>query len=101
MPTYRTLVKRLLSHETRIVEAGDEFTTTFPKVKVNGKLVDMKLGDTLICLDPPAEAGPKVARRTPSAAPADAAGDEQQAATDPPAEAGTPEGDGASPADQS
>lgn len=88
MPTYRTLVKRLLSHETRIVEAGDEFTTTFPKVKVNGKLVDMKLGDTLICLDPPDD---KPKRRTapedPAPDPAEAAGSEAPAEEQPAGEA--------------
>jgi len=39
MPKYRTDVDRWLSHENRIVKAGDEFETTFPK--------GMKLGDTL------------------------------------------------------
>jgi hypothetical protein len=37
----------LIAHESRVVKAGEVFETTFPKVKVNGKEVDMKLGDNI------------------------------------------------------
>lgn len=47
MPKYIANRDTWLSHENRLVKAGDEFTTTFPKVKVDGKEVDMKLGDNL------------------------------------------------------
>lgn len=47
MPIYRAKVKILLAHESRVIEEGTEFTTVFPKVKVDGKLVDMKLGSNL------------------------------------------------------
>lgn len=50
MPRYRANVKLLLAHESRTVEAGDEFTTTFPKVLVKGELVDMKLGENITLL---------------------------------------------------
>lgn len=50
MPRYRANTKLLLAHESRLVEAGDEFTTTFPKVLVKGKKVDMKLGDNITLL---------------------------------------------------
>ena len=41
---YIANVDTWLSHECRMAKAGEEFETTFPKVKVNGKEVDMKLG---------------------------------------------------------
>jgi len=47
MPKYLTTVDRWISHECRTAKAGETFETTFPKVKVDGKLVDMKLSDTL------------------------------------------------------
>lgn len=48
MPKYRAKVKLLLAHESRVVDAGEEFETTFPKAKTaDGKEVDMKLGDNI------------------------------------------------------
>lgn len=47
MPKYRALRDTWLSHECRLVKAGDEFTTTFPTVKVDGKEVEMRLSDNL------------------------------------------------------
>lgn len=43
MPKYLAIRDTLLSHESRVVKAGEEFETTFPEV--NGKA--MKLGDNL------------------------------------------------------
>ena len=49
MPKYKTTVDRWLSHECRLVRAGDEFVTEFPQVKgKNGKLTPMDLGDNLV-----------------------------------------------------
>lgn len=47
MPRYISDVDRWLSHECRLVKAGEEFSTEFPKVKVNGELQEMKLSSTL------------------------------------------------------
>lgn len=44
-----------LSHENRMVQAGDEFETNFPKAKVDGKEVDMRLGDNISLVDPKAK----------------------------------------------
>jgi hypothetical protein len=44
MPKYITDVDRWISHESRLVKAGEEFDTEFPKGP-DGK--DMKLSDTL------------------------------------------------------
>jgi hypothetical protein len=47
MPRYIANRDTLLCHEGRVVKAGDIFETTFPKVKVDGKEVDMKLSDNI------------------------------------------------------
>lgn len=47
MPKYRAKVPMLIAHESRLVAAGEEFDTTFPKVKTKDGEVDMKLGDNL------------------------------------------------------
>jgi hypothetical protein len=47
MPKYIAIRDTLLSHENRVVKAGEVFETTFPKFKVDGKEVDMKLSDNL------------------------------------------------------
>lgn len=52
MAKYKTDVRRWLSHENRLVEAGEEFETEFPKAP-DGK--PMRLSDTLHELDAPAE----------------------------------------------
>jgi hypothetical protein len=44
MPKYITDVDRWISHECRMVKAGEEFDTEFPKAP-DGK--PMRLGDTL------------------------------------------------------
>lgn len=44
MPKYITDVDRWLSHENRLVKAGEEFDTEFPKTP-DGK--PMRLGDNL------------------------------------------------------
>lgn len=73
MPKYRANVKILLSHESRVVEAGVEFDTVFPKVKVKGELMDMKLGSNITLLhDPEAEAA-KLAAAQQAEAEAEAA----------------------------
>ena len=56
---YTTDVDRWLSHETRMVRAGEEFDTEFPKA-ADGK--PMRLGNTLrevkpLIADKPAKAG--------------------------------------------
>lgn len=56
MPKYVSDVPRWLSHECRMVQPGEEFVTEFPKVKVNGELVDMKLSSTLHLVDDEPEA---------------------------------------------
>lgn len=48
MPKYKANVPMLISHESRIVQAGEVFETVFPKVKLaDGTEADMKLGDNL------------------------------------------------------
>ena len=48
MAQYRALVDILIAHESRVVKAGEVFTTEFPKVKqADGTEVDMKLGSNL------------------------------------------------------
>lgn len=42
----------LIAHENRVVKAGEEFETTFPKVKNHeGKEVEMTLGDNIALVD--------------------------------------------------
>jgi hypothetical protein len=41
-----------LSHECRLVKAGEKFTTNFPKAKVDGKEVEMRLSDNLELVKP-------------------------------------------------
>lgn len=50
MPKYITDVKRWLSHENRMVEAGEEFETEFP-MAADGK--PMRLSDTLRLVEEP------------------------------------------------
>lgn len=47
MAKYIAKAQTWLSHENRMVKADEVFTTTFPKVMVAGKLVDMKLGENI------------------------------------------------------
>lgn len=47
MPKYIAKTQTWLSHENRMVKADEVFTTTFPKVMVDGKPVDMKLGGNI------------------------------------------------------
>jgi hypothetical protein len=47
MPKYIATRDTLLAHENRVVKAGEQFETTFPKAKVDGKEVDMRLGDNI------------------------------------------------------
>lgn len=48
MPKYIALRDTWLSHDNRLVKEGEQFETTFPKVKLpDGKEVDMRLGDNL------------------------------------------------------
>ena len=47
MPKYIAHRDTWLSHESRKVLAGEEFSTTFPEVKVDGKLVPMRLGENI------------------------------------------------------
>ena len=51
MAKYIALADTWLSHENRKVSAGQEFTTEFPKAKVNGELVPMKLGENLLLVE--------------------------------------------------
>ena len=44
MPKYRAKVKMLISHESRVVEAGEEFEATFPE--------GMRLGENLELVEP-------------------------------------------------
>ena len=58
MPKYRALSKTWLSHECRLIEAGAEFETTFPKVKIGDKEVEMKLSDNIeLVTDKPEKPG--------------------------------------------
>ena len=52
MPKYITDVDRWLSHENRLVKAGEEFETEFP-LAPDGK--PMRLSDTLRLADPKPE----------------------------------------------
>jgi len=52
MPKYITDVNRWISHESRMVKAGEEFETEFPKGP-DGK--DMRLSDTLRLVEPKSE----------------------------------------------
>jgi len=56
MPRYEALRDTWLGHENRLVRAGEQFETVFPQVKVEGKLVDMRLGENLQLVpdEPPA-----------------------------------------------
>lgn len=48
MPRYIANRDTWLSHECRLVKAGTEFETVFPKVKLaDGKDVEMRLGENL------------------------------------------------------
>lgn len=48
MPKYLAVNDIWLSHENRLIRAGEEFETTFPKVKTaDGKEVDMRLGTNI------------------------------------------------------
>lgn len=52
MPTYKANTDIWLSHESRIIRAGDTFSTVFPKVKNHkGELVEMRLGSNIESLD--------------------------------------------------
>lgn len=58
MTTYKANQDTWLSHENRKVLAGETFNTTFPKVKIDGKEVEMRLGENLELVEE-AEAKPK------------------------------------------
>jgi len=48
MPKYLAVNDIWLSHENRLIRAGEEFETTFPKAKTaDGKEVDMRLGTNI------------------------------------------------------
>lgn len=48
MPRYLVLADTLIAHESRVVKAGEEIETEFPKVKnAKGELVEMRLGENL------------------------------------------------------
>lgn len=47
MPKYVALRDTWLAHENRLVKEGQEFETVFPKVKIDGKEVEMRLGSNL------------------------------------------------------
>lgn len=52
MPKYIARRDTLLAHENRVVKAGEEFTTTFPKVKNHeGKEVEITLADNIELLE--------------------------------------------------
>lgn len=52
MPKYIAVNDIWLSHENRLVRAGQEFETTFPKAKTaDGKEVDMRLGTNIKLAD--------------------------------------------------
>lgn len=65
MPRYRTDVDRWLSHENRLVRAGEEFETAFPKGP-NGKA--MELGETLHLVKAAPAKGGKGGSEKPDAA---------------------------------
>lgn len=57
MPKYRALRKTWLSHENRVVNEGDVFETTFPKIKrADGTEVEMRLGSNLELVEEEVEA---------------------------------------------
>ncbi len=52
MPKYIAVNDIWLSHENRLVRAGQEFETIFPKAKTyDGKEVDMRLGANIKLVD--------------------------------------------------
>ena len=52
MPLYKAKVDLWIAHENRKVNAGDTFTTVFPKViNEKGKEVDMRLGSNIELVD--------------------------------------------------
>jgi hypothetical protein len=60
MPKYIARRDTLLAHENRVVKAGEEFTTTFPKVKNHeGKEVEITLADNIELVDEKAAAKSK------------------------------------------
>ena len=52
MPKYIAKKDTWLSHESRMVKADQQFETVFPKVKVDGKEVDMRLGSNIELVNP-------------------------------------------------
>jgi len=62
MPRYLALTDLLISHESRVVKAGTEFETVFPKVKTADGEVEMRLGESLRLIEPEAEATAKPAK---------------------------------------
>lgn len=62
MPKYIAKSQTWLSHENRMVNADQVFTTTFPKVMVDGKPVDMKLGGNIELVEEEAPKAEKPAK---------------------------------------
>lgn len=54
MPRYLAITDILIAHESRVVKAGTEFETVFPKVKTPDGEVEMRLGESLRLVEPEA-----------------------------------------------